>query len=269
MKNNIKGVYQPRIKDAASMEALKQGQKEIIQQKETVKEKRNKQSNYAKYVKEMYWPKVSVKKQLEMEHIITTLKHTSLKKKDDASGSEEEEAPEELPKGEYHKPWRDAMTDEQIAEVENRSSPRFDFAKERKLNRMLKGSRFASQDTRKINSIYLDESMHLEEPEPRKENYRVLGDKYLEELSRDNGKRVVNKNNAKVDSVMKNKNLSDYQKLEAVKQQATIIEERARQKEKLMKHQNSSEQYHSNVENTIAVNDMYLDAINAKLKILD
>jgi hypothetical protein len=54
------------------------------------------------------------------------------------------------------------------------------------------------------------------------------------------------------------------------------MEERARNKEKLMAiekkeflYQNSQDYYKNNVENTIAVNDMYLDAVNAKLKILD
>jgi len=34
-----------------------------------VKEKKDKIDKYAKYVREMYWPKVSVKKQLELEHL--------------------------------------------------------------------------------------------------------------------------------------------------------------------------------------------------------
>ena len=62
--------------------------------------------NYAKYVREMYWPKVSVKKQLELEHIKTTLKHSSLRKR--AVELEQEKA---LHKGEaYEKPWRKAMS---------------------------------------------------------------------------------------------------------------------------------------------------------------
>jgi|TARA_B110000305_G_C19307932_1_gene572525 hypothetical protein len=44
-------------------------------QKELVLEKANKIDNYAKYVREMYWPKVSVKKQLELEHVKGTLKN--------------------------------------------------------------------------------------------------------------------------------------------------------------------------------------------------
>ena len=37
------------------------------------KEKKDKRENYAKYVREMYWPNVSLKKQLELEHVKSTL----------------------------------------------------------------------------------------------------------------------------------------------------------------------------------------------------
>ena len=36
--------------------------KQMLESKEKTKEKRDKIDNYAKYVREMYWPKVSVKK---------------------------------------------------------------------------------------------------------------------------------------------------------------------------------------------------------------
>ena len=44
------------------------------------KEKREKIDNYAKYVREMYWPKVSVKKQLELEHVKNSLKVQPIRK---------------------------------------------------------------------------------------------------------------------------------------------------------------------------------------------
>ncbi len=44
------------------------------------KQKKEKIDNYGKYVREMYWPKVSVKKQLELEHIKSTLKTEVLRK---------------------------------------------------------------------------------------------------------------------------------------------------------------------------------------------
>ena len=61
--------------------------------------------NYSKYVKEMYWPKVSVKKQLEMEHIITTLNNQSIRR----SAEDISVDPDERP-GDYDRPWRAAMS---------------------------------------------------------------------------------------------------------------------------------------------------------------
>jgi len=71
----MKGKYKPLINDAASQEELLKIRKQLELQEKMSKEKREKVDNYSKYVKEMYWPKVSVKKQLEMEHIIKTLKN--------------------------------------------------------------------------------------------------------------------------------------------------------------------------------------------------
>jgi hypothetical protein len=62
--------------------------------------------------------------------------------------------------------------------------------------------------------------------------------------------------------------LTDKERLEGVKRQAHLIEERARQQEQLMSIDRNKE-FVRNVDKTIAVNDMYLEAINAKLKILD
>ena len=104
---------------------------------------------------------------------------------------------------------------------------------------------------------------------------RVKGDDYLAELHEKN-KSIQNKNSARVDSYINDKTLNDYQKLEAIKRQANLMEEKARMKEKLIEverrefmYQNNQDYYKSNVEKTIQVNDMYIDAINAKLKILD
>ncbi len=73
--------------------------------------------------------------------------------------------------------------------------------------------------------------------------------------------------------------MSEYERIEAVKRRANQIEEKARMQEKLLDLQkvkggayvaeNPGLAYQENVEQTIAVNDMYIDAIQAKLKILD
>jgi hypothetical protein len=82
----------------------------MVEQKQKVKETRSKIDNYAKYVKEMYYPKVSVKKQLEMEHVISTLKHQSIRRSQDMD-SEEDNG---LPKGDYERPWRDALSSREL-----------------------------------------------------------------------------------------------------------------------------------------------------------
>lgn len=71
-------------------------------QKELIAEKVNKIDNYAKYVREMYWPKVSVKKQLELEHVKGTLKNRAIEK----SIESEEQGHKKVG---YDKPWREAM----------------------------------------------------------------------------------------------------------------------------------------------------------------
>ena len=65
--------------------------------------------------------------------------------------------------------------------------------------------------------------------------------------------------------------MNEYEKMEAVKRKAIQMEEKARMQEKLilMDKAGGDEFQHDNVERTIAVNDMYIDAIQAKLRILD
>lgn len=69
--------------------------------------------------------------------------------------------------------------------------------------------------------------------------------------------------------------LNDYEKLNIIKKRAEKMEERARMEEKLMKVGINSSTHassmvgHSHVEKTIAVNDMYIEAITAKLRLLD
>ena len=65
----------------------------------------------------MYWPKVSVKKQLELEVIKTSLKNQAIRKSAqdlEAVKYDEEGNPIREPKPKvglgYEKPWRDAMS---------------------------------------------------------------------------------------------------------------------------------------------------------------
>lgn len=46
-----------------------------VERVQALKENTEKVGNYAKYVKEMYWPKASVRKQLELEQLKVNMKH--------------------------------------------------------------------------------------------------------------------------------------------------------------------------------------------------
>ena len=63
--------------------------------------------------------------------------------------------------------------------------------------------------------------------------------------------------------------MSEFDRLEEIKKRAKMIEEKAKMNEKLIKYQMKNSDSNSNIEKTMAVNDMYLEAIQAKLKILD
>ena len=77
----------------------------------------------------------------------------------------------------------------------------------------------------------------------------------------------MNNNEKVINAYLADKNLNEYEKLEAVKRKAHAMEERARMQEKLIQvsnrggPQDQEDQYSANVEKTIAVNDMYIDAI--------
>lgn len=65
--------YKP-VHDQEKIDEINEKKKLMVEYEQKTKEKREKIDNYAKYVREMYWPKVSVKKQLELEHVKNSLK---------------------------------------------------------------------------------------------------------------------------------------------------------------------------------------------------
>ena len=74
-------------------------------------------------------------------------------------------------------------------------------------------------------------------------------------------------NDVKWEKYLNDQNMSEYERLDAVRREAEIMEEKARMDEMLIR--NGRQEDSENVEKTIAVNDMYIEAITAKLKILD
>ena len=65
--------------------------------------------------------------------------------------------------------------------------------------------------------------------------------------------------------------LNDYERIEAVKKKAELMEKQAKRTEKLIKVAKvaGNVDVQDNVQKLIEVNDSYIDAITAKLKILD
>lgn len=77
-------------------------------------------------------------------------------------------------------------------------------------------------------------------------------------------------NERTIDQLINDQNLNEYEKLDLVKRKADQMEIKAKQREKLIKvEQAGGIDSRDNVQKTIEVNDMYMEAITAKLKILD
>lgn len=67
----LKNIYRP--KDSLNISLVDQKKVDEDQQNEERKKLKDKIGSYAKYVKEMYWPKVSEAKKLELEQIKESL----------------------------------------------------------------------------------------------------------------------------------------------------------------------------------------------------
>ena len=85
-------------------------------------------------------------------------------------------------------------------------------------------------------------------------------------------KRHHNYHGAEIDKVLKNTNISEAEKYSILRIKTDQLEQRAEQEEKVLQvlgnlggHGNSERE----VERAIEVNDMYIESIKAKLKMLD
>lgn len=68
---------------------------------------------------------------------------------------------------------------------------------------------------------------------------------------------------------MKDQTMNEYQRLEEIRLKAQLMEEKAKMDEALIRSTTKGGNADLNVEKSIAVNDLYLEAIQAKLKLLD
>ena len=72
-----------------------------------------------------------------------------------------------------------------------------------------------------------------------------------------------------IDKVINNKKLTGLEKLEQAKQTINIIEDKAQKHEQLLRAKNTGEENEQVIQETFEVNDMYIEAVQAKLKILE
>ena len=85
-------------------------------------------------------------------------------------------------------------------------------------------------------------------------------------------KRKLQSEMRNIDQLINDQKLNDYEKLDAVKRKADMLENQAKMREKLIKVAQAAgngRESQDAVQRTIEVNDMYMEAITAKLKILD
>ena len=68
-----------------------------------------------------------------------------------------------------------------------------------------------------------------------------------------------------MDKIIKDPTIKEYDRLSVVRKHANFIEERAKRDEKMLLHGGNT----AGVDKEMEVNDMYLDAITAKLRLLD
>ena len=87
---------------------------------------------------------------------------------------------------------------------------------------------------------------------------------YLDELRQRRKQEGVSIQAALIDKVIKDKNIKEYDKVKTVRERANILEQKAKRDELVLMYAGDM-----GVDREMEVNDMYLDAISAKLKLLD
>ena len=211
-----------------------------------MKLKLEKKDNYSKMVKEMYLPKTSVRKKMELEQLMANLpenrrKNNIRRSLDHVENSEGAlHSPKQKKDLKYERPWRNPPSLKRV------------------------GPAKAKSNTEDVNSMIGNQNHLYSEDNTAYTQKRI---DYLTEMRNKRQLELPSNNvNSTLDSVLNNSRLNEYEKLEAVKRKASQIENQAKKKEMLI--QVSSNQSKA-VQETIAINDMYIEAIQAKLKILD
>ena len=100
-------------------------------------------------------------------------------------------------------------------------------------------------------------------PQPTQFHDSTVG--YLDDLRVKRKSDGVNPQVNIIDKIIKDPTIKEYDRLNVVRQHAHFLEERAKRDEKMLLHGGNT----TGVDKEMEVNDMYLDAITAKLRLLD
>eukprot|EP00347_Sterkiella_histriomuscorum_P023552 403334203 len=206
-------------------------------------------SSYAEYVREMYYPKISEDKKQELE---------SLKEQLNANKPK-------VAQNHYYK-------------VE-RSQNNYDFSQDKSLS-----SEFHNQSVdyssgehkyrskiRKVNLKTNKSVIQDDTTSSQKSKSQIIDFLKEQRIKRaEQESQGINFNRNYFNDFTKDSDISSFNSVKRIEQlndRAKIIEERAQRQEKFLK--SSNHKKGDSVSQTIAVNEMYIDAIQAKLKILD
>eukprot|EP00347_Sterkiella_histriomuscorum_P008518 403344795 len=249
--------YKPHLNDFKDEEIQRQmeEQEKVKEEKKRIQEK---VGNYAKYVKEMYWPKVSETKRNELMLIKSNLKTQPAQRVYSARRKQlpslNDENYEDFMNDSSNQGLSHINSMPQLSSIHG-YTPQHKSTKKKlnwgnkSKNQSINPESRSGQIADMVKSVdYLKDQRFKRDMEGKRPN--LLDDKVLERY-------------------MNNTNLNDQERLNEIRKRAMHMEERAKMDEKLIRNSIKGGDPSIHVEKTIAVNDMYLEAIQAKLKILD
>eukprot|EP00347_Sterkiella_histriomuscorum_P004265 403361109 len=246
----------------------------------------DKVKNYAKQVKDMYFPKVSEAKQIELEQRKEQLRSQNIRRSmADLKVNSSVDASNGGRSGKLHPLGSGRGVSSSVYKAGGLRANASGFATDVSQDNIdpndLEMSQIQLQSNREGNKARkVDWSKHKNSMAPQaapKPNTKLLEEQvykstdFLKDLrakrEQDERDGVAPKRVGelqKIEKMLNNPNLSEAEKLEFVKKRAELMEKQALRDEMLIRagHQD-------NIEKNIAVNDKYIDAITAKLRILD
>lgn len=222
-------------------------------------------NNYSRYVKEMYFPKVSQAKHDEIEGIISKLKINL------SDENISKSTPGDLKKSSSIQKLKDLknslMTPGRFGNSKNNSAlktlDKYAVAVKSILekNEDANGEPYQNHINwkAKVNPMVIDKYVPPQPAEFHDNTVQYLND--LREKRKHNG---VNMKNRLIDKVIADPMMKEHERLSVVRHHASVLEKKAKQDELVLMYAGDR-----GVDREMEVNDMYLDAISAKLKILD